>query len=228
MKATLDNYRIYDNTDIGAVNKAYYNTSNNINIGHFADLLKPTVDRYLAINDKSKRETFKTLLARFNRVYSFITQIAQMFDKDLHKFSIFAYFLEKVLPKRETDNVDIKNILSLEYYKLKKNFDSDIKLQPDENGTLKPIIGGDDSTIKDKKNPLDEIIDHINKKYGTNFTAMDKVLSQFRDDFLADDKAVTFAKNNGESMFYTAYYKNRFEDIVFSRFQQNDTSLLNL
>ena len=51
---------------------------------------------------------------------------------------------------------------------------------------------------------------------------MDKVLSQFRDDFLADDKAVNFAKNNGESMFYTAYYKNRFEDIVFSRFQQND------
>ena len=40
--------------------------------------------------------------------------------------------------------------------------------------------------------------------------------------FLVDDKAINFAKNNDESMFYTAYYKNRFEDIVFSRFQQND------
>lgn len=220
MKVTLDNYRIYDNTDIEAVSKAFYNTSKNINLGNFAELLKPTVDRYLAINDKSQQKTLKTLLARFNRVYSFITQIARMFDKDMHKFSIFTHFFEKVLPKKETDSVDIKDILSLEYFKLKKNFESDIKLQPDENGTLKPIIGGDGSTIKDKKNPLDEII--INKKYGTNFTVMDKVLSQFRDDFLADDKAVNFAKNNDESMFYTAYYKNRFEDIVFSRFQQND------
>ncbi len=38
---------------------------------------------------------------------------------------------------------------------------------------------------------------------------------------MADDKAVNFAKNNDESMFYT-YYKNRFEDIIFNRFQQND------
>ena len=51
---------------------------------------------------------------------------------------------------------------------------------------------------------------------------MDKILSQLRDDFLTDDKAINFAKNNDESMFYSAYYKNHFEDIVFNRFQQND------
>ena len=222
MKSTLDNYRIYSNTDIEAVNKVFYSSNKNINMGHLAVLLKPTLDKYLTISEKSRQETFKTLLARFNRVYSFITQIARMFDKDIHQFSIFAHFLEKVLPKRETDNVDIKDILSLEYYKLKKNFDGDIKLQPDENGIVKPIIGGDGSTITNKKNPLNEIINNINRKYGTNFTAMDKVLSQFHDDFLVDDKAINFAKNNDESMFYTAYYKNRFEDIVFNRFQQND------
>ena len=100
--------------------------------------MKPTVDRYLAINDKSQQETLKTLLARFNRVYSFVTQIARMFDKDMHKFSIFNHFFEKVLPKKEMDSVDIKDILSLEYFKLKKNFEGDIKLQPDENGYLSP------------------------------------------------------------------------------------------
>ena len=103
-----------------------------------SEIMKPTVDRYLAINDKSQQETLKTLLARFNRVYSFITQIARMFDKDMHKFSIFNHFFEKVLPKKEMDSVDIKDILSLEYFKLKKNFEGDIKLQPDENGYLSP------------------------------------------------------------------------------------------
>ena len=35
MKVTLDNYRIYDNTDIEAVSKAFYNTSKNINLGNY-------------------------------------------------------------------------------------------------------------------------------------------------------------------------------------------------
>ena len=223
MRKTLDDFGVYDKTDVETVSDVYYRASGGkTDMGKLAGLLKPVIDRFLAIPKKEEQENFRTLLARFNRVYAFVTQVARMFDRDMQKYSVFAHFLQKVLPKKDREPVDIEDILNLEYYKLKKNFEGTIGLSKGEIGEVSPIGGGDGSTTKPKKNPLDEIIQSINEKYKTNFTEMDKVLSQFHDDFMADEKAVNFAKENSEKMFYNAYYKNRFEDIAFERFQQND------
>lgn len=38
-------------------------------------------------------------LASFNRVYAYITQVCRLFDKDIHRFSIYSKFLYTMLPK---------------------------------------------------------------------------------------------------------------------------------
>jgi len=62
----------------------------------------------------------------------------------------------------------------LEYYRLEKDFEGSIDLEPAEEG-FRPITG--EAGRKDKKkSPLTVIIDKINERYGTDFTEMHKEL----------------------------------------------------
>ena len=91
-----------------------------------------------------------------------------------------------MLPKGSSEKVYIDDKVLLEYYKLEKDFEGSIKLEPTEEG-FTPITGEAGRREK-KKNPLTVIISKINEKYGTTFTEMDKVLLQIENDYAAQDK----------------------------------------
>lgn len=220
MKRTLDQSGIYGAEDVGAVARLFYaGTGEGTDLGRLSGLLKPCIDRFSAL-PKEEADTFKSVLNSFNRAYAFITQIARMFDRDMQAYSVFANFLVRVLPKEHQGKVDLADVLGLEYYRLKKDFDGTIALTG-EGGELAPMAGSDGTTSKKKKAPLAELIDQINEANGTHFTNMDKVLTQIVDDFKGDPKAVKFAKDNDERMFYSGYYQNKFSDIVVDRFEQD-------
>ena len=67
-------------------------------LGKLKSKIQPALDRYDTL-EAEKQDMFKSALARFNRIYSFITQVCRLFDKEIHKFSIYAKFLSKMLPK---------------------------------------------------------------------------------------------------------------------------------
>ena len=78
-----------------------------------------------------------------------------------------------------------------------------------------------------RSNSLAEIIAAINEKYGTNFTEMNKVLEQIQEDFLADEKLVSFAKNNDETMFGLKF-EQEFENFAAQRYEQNDAFFMRM
>lgn len=61
------------------------------------NVLQPIVQVYCA-REELERSAFKTGLARFNRIYNFVTQISRMFDEDMYLFSIFTKKLSSMLP----------------------------------------------------------------------------------------------------------------------------------
>ena len=110
-------------------------------------------------------------------------------------------------------------IKCVEYYKLEKEFDGSISLSGLEGGI--GGIKGEAGARPKKSNSLAEIIAAINEKFGTNFTEMDKVLEQIQEDFLADDKLVSFAQNNDEAMFGLKF-EQEFENFAAKRYEAND------
>ena len=200
LKNTLDRYRIYTQTEIDAFADLYFSADEQdaTTLGKLSSALIPAHDRYLAANDEDS-DVFRTTLARFNRIYGFISQVCRMFDRDLHKFSVYAKMLYKVLPKEKGPYIVLDDKILMEYYRLEKEFDGSISLEGNEGG-LGAIKGEAGARVK-KSNSLTEIIAAINEKFGTEFTEMDKVLEQIQNDFLADEKLVSFAKNNDEEMF---------------------------
>lgn len=220
LKNTLDEYRVYQHIEINSFADVWYSASNQEygDLGKLKAKMQPALDRYMALEDE-KKDMFKSTLARFNRIYSFITQVCRLFDKELHKFSIYAKFLATILPKGSAEYVYVDDKVLLEYYKLQKDFEGAIELQATEEG-FTPITGEAGRREK-KKDPLTVIIDKINEKYGTAFTEMDKVLLQIENDYAMQDKWRSYAKSNDFKTFMLLFAKD-FPEMAASRYEQNE------
>lgn len=163
---------------------------------------------------------YMTTLASFNRVYAYITQVCRLFDKDIHRFSIYSKFLYTMLPKGHGgEKINIDDKVLLEYYKLEKDFEGPIELESTEGGYTP--ISGDSGHREPKKDPLTVIIDKINEKYGTHFTEMDKVLVQMENDYANQEKWQSYAKNNDRATFMLLFEKD-FPNMAADRYEQND------
>ena len=149
-----------------------------------------------------------------------MTQICRLFDRDIHAFSQYARFLARLLPKDGRATVDVDDKVLLEYYRLEKQAEQRIVLTGDAQG-FRPVTG-DAGRREKKKDPLTVIIDRINEKHGTNFTEMDKVLLQLKNDYLSDSKWRGYAQNSDPKTFMTLF-DNKFLDMVAARFEENNT-----
>ena len=220
LKNTLDEYRVYQQADIDKFAEIFYSGKEQSadDLGRLQGTIRPALDRYVALA-ADKKDLFKSTLARFNRIYAFITQVCRLFDKNLHKFSVYAKFLAMQLPKADIEEVNVDDKVLLEYYRLEKDFDGAIELKGTEEG-FTPITGEAGRREK-KKDPLTVLIDKINKRYGTNFTEMDKVLVQMENDYAAQDKWQSYAKNNDRKTFMLLFEKD-FPNMAAQRYEQND------
>jgi len=87
-----------------------------------------------------------------------------MFDVELHQFSVFIKFMQKVLPRGDSDRVDLEDKLLSEYYRLRKEFEGSIELSGTNEGF--PPISGEAGGRDRKKDTLQQLIDRINERYG--------------------------------------------------------------
>jgi type I restriction enzyme R subunit len=215
LKSDLEAYQIIQYQEVEAFAAKYFSAQNRPEkelLGKLSALLKPALDRYAA-KPEEERDLFKSILARYIRIYGFITQIYRMYDKDLEKFYLFVKYLSKVLPKGKQIIVEIDDKILMEYYRLEKTYSGSLVLEPGIEGTLKPVTGftGKQEELKDT---LTEIIRKINEKYGTEFTNQDAVASQLRDTMIDDPHLEFFAQNNSEDMFATKFDKDFDEKLV--------------
>ena len=219
LKRQLDDFHVYQEREVEEFAKKFYQkTMPTLSV--LSPILKPAVERYEALEDKQKDE-FKSLIHGFNRTYSFITQICRMFDKDMQKLYVFTKYLTKLLPKNNSEKVNLNDALLLEYYKLQKTAEGNITLDKTE-GVVPPISGAAGSGGKEKeKGTLSEILDKFNKKFGTNFTEQDKVLAQLKADMMKNEQMANSAKSGDKTAFRTLYDK-QFNDIAINRYEEND------
>lgn len=220
LKRQLDDFHVYQEREVEEFAKKFYQkTIPTLSI--LSPILKPAVERYEALEDKQKDE-FKSLIHGFNRSYSFITQICRMFDKDMQKLYVFTKYLTKLLPKNNSEKINLEDALLLEYYKLQKTAEGNITLEKTE-GVVPGIKGGAGSGSKEKeKGSLSEILDKFNKKFGTTFTEQDKVLAQLKADMMKNEQMANSAKSGDKTAFKTLYDK-QFNDIAINRYEENDS-----
>lgn len=220
MKNTLDEFRVYQQIEIDRFADIFYSSKEQSagDLGKLQGTIKPALDRYDAL-ETERQDLFKSTLSRFNRIYAFITQVCRLFDKDIHKFSVYVKFLATMLPKGSGDKVFVDDKVMLEFYRLEKDFEGSIGLESTQEG-FRPITGESGRREK-KKDPLTVLIEKINEKYGTNFTEMDKVLLQIENDYASEEKWQSYAKNNDRKTFMLLFEKD-FPEMAATRYEQNE------
>lgn len=220
----LLNYAIYTSNDIEAFIKVWNakGVQDSVAMGRMTSVLKPVTDRY-NLKNSEERYQFRRLVRSFIKWYGYITQIVRMFDADMHKEYLFLSYLLRLLPKEPDTPCDLEGKLKLEYYKLQKTFDGAIELQ-DLDGMYVPAKqkGGEG---KQKKTPLDEILDKINEKYKGQFTDADKVIiDALHQKLKKNSKLLNSAKTTDPVIFTESIFPQIFGDTAMESYTESQES----
>lgn len=189
----LAGYRVYENSEMEAVTDAYFGETDPDRVLMKVEAkLQPAVDRWKAMDDTKKRE-FKTLLRKFLRSYSFITQMVSLGDADLHRLFVYAGFLVKKLFLDTGSTPDLRDKVELEYLRIEDKGTQSIKLESTElhNG------GANAGVAKEEEEEhLSVLIDHLNEAFGAEWTEADKIIKACADKICEDEGFVAKARTN--------------------------------
>ena len=100
--SSISNARLFDEFC-----KIFYEV--NRDDGRLQPILNQTVDHFNQIEDDKKKEEFKSHIKAFMKLYSYVSQIMTFTDVDIEKLFIFLRFLNKKLPKKESEQLDISD-----------------------------------------------------------------------------------------------------------------------
>ena len=155
--------------------------------GKYNQWVDPAVSRYKeAYRDHTKEgevyneegELFKSNLRSFVRIYSFLSQVIDFVDPDLHKLYAYGGLLLTKLPYRSNaGSINLNEEVALESYRLEKTFEGSAVLDSSEDATVTgPSEVGTGGAKEEDRSPLSSIIKVINDKYGTDWTDDDRLL----------------------------------------------------
>ncbi|MEO5787760.1 DEAD/DEAH box helicase family protein [Gelidibacter sp.] len=155
------------------------------------------------IGTEITQDNFKHALQTFTRLYSFLTQIMPFTNMELEKLFTYSRFLLKKLPRtNQGDRFQLGDEVSLEYYRLQKIAEQDIALESKGEYGLETMDGAGIRMNKEEKEALSEIIDVLNNRFGTEFTAADKLIfDQVIEGIVANEKLGIQAKQNSIDNF---------------------------
>ena len=220
LKAQLDEYRIYWDTEIVNFSKVFFKASKkqgNLDFGILNSYLDPAVDRYKGKTEEEQDE-FKSTLTKFVRTYSFVSNIVKLDDADMHRFFAFAKCLARKLPREDDGKVDLDDEVMLQYYRVQKIFEGSISLE--QGDALPNTKFAGKAKKSDEQSPLSELVEKLNERFGTEFGSEDKILEQIVADMEKDDNLRTQAKNNSKDHFKFPF-NDAFLGVVVDRMTQN-------
>ncbi len=210
MKHELDSSQIYNWSEIEAFSVIFFNKSNHTLKDHAAlnRWIDPAVDRFKRL-DEENQDAFKKSLTSFIRLYSYLSQIMPFQDVELEKLYTYGRLLSTKLPKTDyIERLKLDNDVALEYYRLQRMSEGDIKLNATGEEELSVAAeAGVPYKNKEEKAHLSEIITVINDRFATDFTETDRYLfDQLEADFDQDDSLRKQAINNSIENFKFGFY----------------------
>ncbi|MGB3061053.1 MAG: type I restriction endonuclease [Anaerolineae bacterium] len=206
LKAQIDSYQTIWPSEVDAFARAFFKPQaqrTRQDHGMLNSSIDPAVDRFRALADEDQQEEFKNALTVFVRTYSFLAQIMPFSDVELEKFYAYTRNLLNKLPKRGQGGIyRLDDEVALEYYRLQKLKEGRIELQKGVEAPLDPLGDAGDRKEKDVHAKLSEIIDILNKRFGTEFTEADRYFfSQIEEELIRDERLSQQARSNSIDNF---------------------------
>ena len=201
LKAALDGYQVYDQTQIGTLVELYLR-------GADRDRLDPILDASVAVYreqlDEDAQVDFKGKAKAFTRTYGFLSAVLPYSNAEWEKLSIFLNFLISKLPAPVEEDLSkgILDAIDMDSYRAEKQAAVKILL-PDENAEIEPVpTAGGGRKPEPELDRLSNILKTFNEQFGNySWTDADRVQRLITEDIpnrVAADAAYQNAKKNSD------------------------------
>ena len=178
LKHELDGMRVYHHVEVEAFAQVFYLPPTKRPQERHAGIeaqLQPARDRFVAL-DEEEQNRFRDRLTAFVSLYVFLSQLIPYADGELERLSAFGHaLLPHLKPDGDSTQVHLGDDVNLEYYRLQRVSSGAIHLRDGEGVyvTSPTEVGTGDP--EEEKAPLSEIIEHLNDRFGTDFTDEDRL-----------------------------------------------------
>jgi type I restriction enzyme, R subunit len=161
--------------------------------------LAPAIDRFRALDDDDQ-QAFRDALNRFVRTYSFLSQVVGFTDTKLERDYLFCKALAAFTRPDNTAAIDLSSEVELTHLRMEKTFEGSVSLTEDE-GEVTTIFSGMGPQHETALEPLSEIIQRLNERFGTDWSPEDQVFYDAVADKLASrpDMQQAAAANDQEN-----------------------------
>jgi type I restriction enzyme, R subunit len=205
LKGQIEGYQVIRPADVEAFARYFFQwggRSSYRDHGRLNSAIDPAVARFRALDDE-QQDDCQNALTVFVRLYAFMAQIMPFADVELEKFYAYGRYLLTKLPKlNQGQPFKLEDEVALEYYRLQKIREGSIQLQKESDAALDPLSEAGKRRDKEERAALSEIIDILNKRFGTDFTDADKFFfNQIEEALVSDETLAQQARSNSIGNF---------------------------
>lgn len=183
--------------------------------------LQPAVDRFRGLDDDDQ-DSFRDSLARFVRVYGFLSLVVPFRNPELERDYLFCRALAMLIRDRDPgESINLGTEVELTHLRHEIGFEGSISL-PDGEGEVATIYSGTGPLSDPEEERLSQIIARLNERFGTDWTEEDRlVFEAAAGDLISDVEIQNQAVNNDEDTFRTHVFPARYEKALLSRIDRN-------
>lgn len=186
-------------------------------LGRLAGMFQPVIARYLDLSSE-EQYAVRDYVRKFNKAYSFVTQLVRLHDRDLFNEYQYTCDLIQLLPRPDGEDIgSIEDKIKLEYASLTETFRGAIVLD-EKPPAFVPSGSTAPNVPNKKKDTLQSIIDKVNERFKGHFTDADRVIIEgIYQMFMKDPEVVKFrkyARDNSTEMFVQSLFPDKFSKIV--------------
>ena len=194
-------------------------------------MFQPVIARYLDLSSE-EQYAVRDYVRKFNKAYSFVTQLVRLHDRDLFNEYQYTCDLIQLLPRPDGEDIgSIEDKIKLEYASLTETFRGAIVLD-EKPPAFVPSGSTAPNVPNKKKDTRQSIIDKVNERFKGHFTDADRVIIEgIYQMFMKDPEVVKFrkyARDNSTEMFAQSLFPDKFSKIVTQCYMDNNDSFIKL
>lgn len=173
VETKITSFNLYTKYEVDEFCKLFYNERETDE--GLQPILNRVVSKWKDISDSEKKEEFKSLIQSYVRLYGYISQIITFEDIELEKLFIFLKYVNKKLPKEESERLQISDSIDLDSLRIQKIGEHRLSLE-DKQGEIEPFSPeGSSSGVEEPMDFLSEILKKINTVFGSDFSEEHKL-----------------------------------------------------
>jgi type I restriction enzyme R subunit len=217
----LDKFGIHERAEVEVFAKLWFADKPKLPLLHAT--VDPVVKKWLA-EDEAEQVDYKSKARDFVKLYSFMSNLVPMKDAGLEKLNVFLRFLLPKLPAKKGElPYELLAMVDMEKLAVRKKDKKDIILKRGETKVDSLNYGAGATLTEEEREALSKIIEDLNTRFNTSFTADEIMVIKQLEKKISDDEALQQQLKNGSKHAVEATFRqvaeDAFEDLVNENFK---------